>query len=294
MSDKCLRLTPLVVLTAFVCLTVGCGLSIPFVAPLHEETRTSGTPHVARSAIEVVTANGSVVVKQDERDDVQVVAHLRAVSPERLEAATVVAVRDTDGALSISVDWPEGKRRNREGCNFEVLIPDADGVTLRTSNGKIELVGLDGVSDLQTSNGAITVESHSGLLKARTSNGSITARGSAGVIDASTSNGRIKIADATDRVDAKTSNGAINVSLATDGPGPIVARTSNGAITLALSPAMEGQLTLNTSNGSLNVESSLESTVVTKKKKHAVLEFGESEGRSSATTSNGSIRVKGG
>lgn len=275
MPSSCLRFTSLVVSTVFVCLAVGCNFSIPFVAPLHEETRTSNVSHVDGASIEVVTVNGAVVVRQEERDDVEVVAHLRAVSAERLEAAEVIAVRNDDGALSISADWPEGKRRNREGCSFEVLIPDADGAILRTSNGKIELVGLGGYADLQTSNGAITVESHSGA------------------IDASTSNGRIRIADATDRVDAKTSNGTIDVGLAAEGQGPIVARTSNGGITLALSPAMKGQLTLNTSNGRLNVESSLESKVVSRKKNRAVLDLGEWEKQSSATTSNGSIWVKG-
>lgn len=294
MPRSCLRLTSLVVSTAIVSLAGGCNLSIPFVAPLHEETRTSNVPHMDGSAIEVVTVNGAVVVIQEERDDVQVVAQLRAVSAERLEAAEVVAVRNDDDTLSISVDWPEGKRRNREGCNFEILIPDADGAILRTSNGKIELVGLGGTADLQTSNGAITVESHSGAIKARTSNGTITARENEGAIDASASNGRIKIADATDRVDAKTSNGAIVVGLGAEGQGPIVARTSNGGITLGLSPAMKGQLTLNTSNGSLNVESSLESKVVSRKKNRAVLDLGGSEEQSTATTSNGSIHVRGG
>jgi len=287
-------LVQIAVLSALIGFASGCNQAISFTQPLHEETRTSNAPHVEGETIQVVAVNGSVAVSQSDRDDVQIVARLKAVSAERLEAAKVVAERDDSGALSMSVDWPQGKRRNREGCSFEVLIPDAKGVTLRSSNGKIDLAGLDGEADLQTSNGTIAVKSHNGSLKARTSNGQISATGVQGVIDASTSNGRIDVTDATSRVDAKTSNGSVDVSLHSEGSGPINAHASNGSITLGLSPAMKGQLTLTTSNGSVNVDSSLEPQVVTRKKTHAVLNLGESEDRSTVTTSNGSIRVRSG
>lgn len=279
---------------ALIGLTQGCGLPLSLIQPLHEETRTSNAPHMAGKPLQVVAANGSVTVSQSDRQDVQIVARLKAISPERLQAAKVVAERDDNGALSISVDWPEGKPHSREGCSFEVLIPDAEGVTLRSSNGKLDLAGLEGNADLHTSNGAIAVTAHDGPLKAATSNGQIVATGIQGAIDVSTSNGRIEITDATARVDAKTSNGSIDVSLDPEGPGPINARTSNGSITLALSPVMKGQLTLTTSNGSVNVDSSLEPQVTSRKKSHAVLDLGESEEQSTAKTSNGSIRVKNG
>jgi len=260
--------------------------------PLHEETRTTNVPHQSNAALAVKAVNGSVVVNQTDRDDVQIVAHLKAVSPERLEAAIVVADRDESGRLSISVEWPEGKPRNREGCSFEVQIPDADDVTIRTSNGKAQLSGLGGKADVETSNGAVNVKGHNGPLHARTSNGEIAAIGVHGTIDASTNNGKVEIAEATDRVDAKTSNGAIVISLASDGPGPIDARTSNGPINLNLSRAMQGRLTLKTSNGAINVDSSCESQVVSAQKNRAVLDFGSSENQSSAETSNGAIEVK--
>ena len=284
----------LVALSVLIAVAVGCNISIPGVTPLHKETRTSNIPHVNGAAIQVETVNGSVVVKQDEREDVEIVAHLKAVSAERLEATKVVTERDEHGALSISVEWPEGKPRTREGCRFEVLIPDATGVTLLSSNGKLELAGLEGDAELTTSNGSIVVESHSGAIKAKTSNGSISAMKSQGAIDVKTSNGRIKVLGATDRVMAKTSNGAVEVGLAAEGPGPIEVRTSNGTITLGLSSTMRGELTLSTSNGSVNVDSNLESKIVSKKKTSAVLDLGESGNSSSATTTNGSIRVKGG
>jgi hypothetical protein len=272
----------------------GCTNS-PFRAPppLHEVTHTTIVPHQRGAALHVTAVNGSVVVGRSDRDDVQIVARLKAVSPERLETAKVVADRDEGGALSVSVDWPEGKPRNREGCSFEVLIPDAVDVTLRTTNGGIDLAGLGGKADLQTSNGGVDVKEHHGPLEATTSNGRITATGIHGTIDASTSNGRIEIADATGRIDATTSNGAIAVALAPEGPGPIKARTSNGPIRLDLSPAMQGRLTLTASNGSVRVDPSWEAKVKAQQKNHAVLDLGDSDYQSIAETSNGSIEVNG-
>ncbi len=218
-SRRTVGLARLTALVALFGLLSGCGNDLG--RPLHEETRTANLPHLGDTAIDVVTTNGSVTVNLSNRADVEITAHLRAVSAERLEAAKVVADRDEEGALSVSVDWPDGKPRNREGCSFDVLIPDALDVTLRTTNGRIDLAGLRGKADLHTSNGGIEVTVHGGPLDATTSNGQIKATDIKGTIDASTSNGRIEISDAVGRVDAKTSNGTIVVSLAPEGTGPV-------------------------------------------------------------------------
>ncbi len=286
------RFGQVLTLAGLIGLMAGCNM-VSMTQPLHEETRTSNTPHLEKKALDVVTRNGSVTVRREDRDDVQIVAHLKAVSPERLAAVEVVADRDEDGTLSISVDWPEGKPQNREGCRFEIHIPGATGVSVRSSNGKIGLTGLGGDTDLQTSNGSIEVKSHDGPLKAHTSNGQIAASAVQGEIAVSTSNGRIKITDAIGRVDAKTSNGSVDVSLHPEGVGPLKVDTSNGSISLGLSSAVKGQLKLNTSNGSVTIDPSLKSQVVSHGKAKAVLQLGESGNESTAKTSNGSIRVRG-
>ena len=198
----------------------GCSLPFPIVDPLHEETRHANVPHVDESPIDVVTVNGSVSVTQEEREDVEIVAHLKAVSAERLAAAKVVSTRAEDNTLSIAVEWPDGKPENREGCRIDVLIPDADGVKVRTSNGGVEIAGLAGKADLETSNGAISVTSHTGPVKARTSNGAVTVRRSEGALDVATRNGRIEVSEATADVKLETSNGTIDLALAPRVPAP--------------------------------------------------------------------------
>lgn len=262
-------------LTALLGVLSGCGIGrFQMSPPLHEETRTLTIPHQKEAAVEVETVNGPVTVSQCDRDDVQIVAYLSAVSPERLAAAEVVADRTESGMLSVSVDWPEGKPLDREGCGFEVFVPDGVDVTLRTTNGGISLTGLGGKADLHTANGTIKVDGHSGP------------------VSAETSNGRIEIDGATGPVKAKTSNGTVAVSLAPEGSGPIDADTDNGSIILELSPAAQGRLTLTTKNGSIQVDPSCEAEVVSEQKNQVVLDLGGSDDQSSATTSNGSIQVK--
>lgn len=285
------RLIPFAPLVA-VGLLGGCSLPIPMVDPLHEETRLSNVPHVDESPIDVVTVNGSVSVTREEREDVEIVAHLKAVSAERLAAVKVVSTRSEDDTLSIAVEWPDGKPENREGCRFDVLIPDADGVKVRTSNGKVEIAGLGGKADLETRNGAIKVTSHTGPVEARTGNGAVTVRGSDGALDVSTRNGRIEVSGATAEAKLETSNGSIELALTAEDSGPIEAHARNGSVTVSLSRALKGELTLDTTNGSINIDSDLDPQVVSRKKTHAVLDLGESENSSSVTTSNGSIRVK--
>jgi hypothetical protein len=101
-SRRTRNLVQMAALAALVGLLAGCNRgSFQAQPPLHKATRTINLPHRGESAIEVDAVNGSVVVSQSDRDDVQIVAHLRAVSPERLETAEVVADRDEGGALSV-------------------------------------------------------------------------------------------------------------------------------------------------------------------------------------------------
>ncbi|MEM9657863.1 MAG: hypothetical protein AAF961_05825 [Planctomycetota bacterium] len=274
-------------------LVSGCDIRLSLnQPPLYKETRSVHVPHVGASALHVDSRNGSITAVQSDRDDVQVLAHLTATSAERLAAAEVAADRDEAGTLFVAIDWPEGKPLNREGCSFEVAIPDATDVVLRSSNGKIELAGLKGKADLTTSNGQIAVQGHGGPLEAITSNGPVKASAIEGTINASTCNGRIDLEGATNSVYATTSNGDISVSLAPEGAGPVNVRTSNGAVSLILSPVVAGQLILSTSNGAVQIDPSCEDQIISRRKQSATLEFDDSEVRSSATTSNGSIQVK--
>jgi DUF4097 and DUF4098 domain-containing protein YvlB len=271
----------------------GCGFPpiMPDMQPLHEATRTLIVEHESESALQVQTTNGSVSVEKDDRQDVEIVARLKATSPERLEATKIVAQRTEEGALDVHIDWADGKRQNREGCSFEIRLPDADGVHLRSSNGKLSAKGLAGPADLGTSNGAIEVHQHNGSLTVRTSNGKIVAKGVQGDLELNSSNGPIEATDALAAVQAKTSNGPLKIGLAPESPGPIKLDTSNGPVSVDLGPAFVGQLKMTTSNGPIKADNLPGARLLSSDKNRLELAFGDSEQESSIRTSNGPIDV---
>ena len=260
---------------------------------LTKESRVETIAHVPGSAIKVSASNGSIKVIKADRGDVKIASHLRLVSPLRSEDTRVVADRNSDGILEVRVDWAEGKKKNREGCSFEIEVPDGSGIELRTSNGAIALSGLEGKASLNTSNGKIDVSDHRGPLNARTSNGTIVVRGIDGPVDLKSSNGRISVDEVGGSVKAITSNGGVGIAFDPGSQGSVEARSSNGSITLNISSNFSGELYAKARNGAVRTENLPEAQLISLGKNEARLKFGNSTETSTVTTSNGSIKLVG-
>lgn len=242
-----------------------CGFS----TTLHQVTITSAAAYRPGSALRVTSENGSVTVERASRSDVSIIAKVRAQTPERAQAVKILSDRSNDGALFIRAIWPE-RRKNNEGCTFEISLPEAQGVDLETSNGSIILSGLAGAAELHTSNGSIEVHGHNGP------------------VEASSSNGSFKLHQLKGPVRAETSNGHIKLSL--EGIGPVIAETSNGSIDLDIDQSFQGELTADTSNGSVRVSPEFQRRVSSFGKTHARLGFGAGA-PSQLSTSNGFVEV---
>ena len=110
----------------------------------YRETREFEVAHVPGSAIRVSTKMGSVRVRRGDVDAVRIVAKLRCKTEDRLERTEIVAERTDGGDLRVRVEWPNGKRKDAEGCSFEITVPDARGVEVRSTYGAVSLAGLKG------------------------------------------------------------------------------------------------------------------------------------------------------
>jgi len=283
---------------------IGAALAVGTILPLtgcessfsstrHRETRTMIVDHVAGSALSVANANGSIEAIARDRPNVSIETTLYGPNLERLQFANVRADRQGDNTLRVWVEWPGGKRQNNEGASISINLPDAQGVHVRSSNGRITLEGLGGHADLQTSNGSITVDTHDGSIHAVSSNGSMQAKEISGEIEMYSSNGRIVITDVFGPIRAESSNSSVYVSTMAGNPGPVRVRTSNGSITLDLSEGFEGVLKCDTSNGKVYVSDIEEARLIESSNRSVELQIGESTEISAARTSNGSVRVQG-
>ncbi len=190
-------------------------------------------------SLTVVSSNGAVSVVG--REDVQTasVTVRRRSRGDTLEAAEdrldrIRVVVEQDGVqltLAYRTADQNDDVRRYSGVDFDVVVPAATQVSVNTSNGRIDLLKVDGVQTLDTSNGEISIRSGSGTLAAGTSNGRVTVVEFVGDIRVNTSNGDVWIDRAIGAVDAETSNGSI---LYSGIPAAGVAnrlRTSNGSIT---------------------------------------------------------------
>ncbi len=257
-----------------------------------KEVRVVSVDHVADNPLVVETANGAVKAQATDGDVVTIIAELKARTAERLAATQVIAQRDSNGALVVSVAWPDGVREGNEGCAFEITIPDVSDVVIKTSNGSIGLEELSGEATLNTTNGGIRVRRHDGPVYADTSNGRISMENVAGPVIADTSNGSVTLRGVGGPIEADSSNGRIEISLGDGGAGPVEARTSNGGISLSFGESFAGQVEIGTSNGSINVDRASGVKLLSLSRHRAVIEVGDGGPRSTLKTSNGSVRVE--
>lgn len=286
--DRTMRCFVALAAVSICCLSLaGCSFQ-----PIYQATRESTTAHVLESALDVETNNGSITVIRADRTDVEIIAHLKANSQERLDATKIVAERVMGGELRVRVEWPGGVRQNREGCSFEIAVPSASGVVLKGSNGAQKIQGLTGTARLSTSNGTVSVAHHVGDINIESSNGRITAEQIDGSIDARTSNGQIEIREANSSINVHSSNGQIAITMTADATGPVQASTSNGAIKLSVGAQFAGSLNASTSNGNITVSDELQDRVVSQEKNSAELRLSSAAQNSTLETSNGSISIQ--
>jgi hypothetical protein len=260
------------------------------------DTRTIEVAHVSGTPVDVRTANGAVKVEAKAVDKVRVVATVRAQTQERLDATQVKVERLADNTLSVSVAWPDDRRRASEGVSFDIAVPDAAGVKVKTSNGSISIAGLTGEAVLESSNGRVGVDGHAGAVKIDTSNGAVNVKDVSGPVWAESSNGGVELVRVGTPVKVDTNNGSVRVTLRDEATGPVKIDSSNGPVTLAVGPSFTGELGMDTSNGSVKVEDLAAASIVSMGKSSGRIRVGGvgSGGEESRIdTSNGAITVKG-
>ena len=195
--------------------------------------------------------NGAVTVTSWEKDTVGVTAHKRARADQGLwgflgfktSDATVTAaieaidvrIEATPETIAVETVTPKGRIKCNRWVDYELRVPKSTQLELHTTNGRIDVTGIQGTIVAESSNGQIKTHATSGSLRAQTSNGAIVCRDAQGTLDLETSNGAITVAyagalAADTPIDCTTSNGSIELSLPPDASFRLDAGTSNGHI----------------------------------------------------------------
>ena len=207
-------------------------------------------PLEAGGRVSVESFNGPIEVAAWDQNSVEVNGTKHAGFREALDNIKV-DVDATPGAVRIRASHHDGFLRG--GVRFSIRVPRKAVLELvSSSNGRIDVDGVEGNARLRTSNGGIRVQRLKGDLQAETSNGPIETVELSGNANLRTSNGSVRGDASGGSFEATTSNGRIEVRLTDSAAnGPVRLRSSNGHIELSLDAKELPEVRATTSNSSI-------------------------------------------
>ncbi len=214
----------------------------------------------------------------------------------RIKRASRVIFEAVQGDDTVTI---EAKRKSggldlfgrSPGAEITVTAPAATSIDLTTSNGPIELRGIEGSGPVKTSNGRIKLENVKGRHDMRTSNGSVEVNGMEGDGEVRNTNGSIKLINVRGAFQASTTNGSIALDGELAQGAACRLESSNGSVKVKLAGEPSLRIDARTSNG--RVRSELQASKVTSQdKNHLVATIGEGEGELFVRTTNGSVLIE--
>lgn len=158
-----------------VLLVVSCGLIVNYQKSRveREETKTWDASEVSR--IEVENVNGNLSVTTGGGDEVSAKITRFCTGKDQADAeahidSVVVSAEVAGGVLTVEVDIPENDPRTF-GADIEVFAPTTTTVDLKSTNGQIDVTGINAAMELETTNGNITTHGVRGNTTAKSTNG---------------------------------------------------------------------------------------------------------------------------
>ena len=234
--------------------------------------------------LDVITENGKIEIDTGVDGEVHVHAKIRGVDVIDYEVSQegnkirVVARINRSGTFS------------NVGADITITTPAVSDLDLNSSNGRIDIDGIEGTSLLRTSNGEISLEDVKGEIEAITSNGRISIDQMEGIAKLRSSNGAIDLENVSGEFDASTSNGSVSFvgRMTTGGNNRLT--SSNGKINVELWAPISISLDASTSNGDITCEVPILATKT--EDDHLVGTIGDGEADLYIRTSNSDVNIK--
>ena len=274
-----------VVLGSMLFLSIGCKVTINIdgdgdVGPT--ETRDDSFSVGASPVLVVTSENGSIDVETGPAGTIRVQATLRNAPRVQYEAS------EEGDTVTVEADVDSGARN--AGADIIVTAPAETAVELETSNGRIEIQGLEASGTLRTSNGRVVIEDVKGDFDVRTSNGPIEVTSMEGEGTLATSNGPVTLTEVKGAFDVDTSNGNISFSGEMTAGGDNRLETSNGSVTVELEGTPSVELDASTNRGKVTSELPIDAS--TKNAKRLVGTIGDGEAELHIRATNGSVTIE--
>ena len=200
--------------------SVGCGLHFtPGIEAKEDWTRRYTLK--SGGSLEIRNTNGRIKVRPGDGDAVEIVATRVARGDDEAAAKRAldgIQIRETASPTSILLDSTFGEAfggvREQRQVHYVVTLPRRANLTLKATNGDIDLDGVTGTIAVESTNGRIKASGVENQTKVETGNGEV-------VID---------VAKLGGAVTCDTTNGRISVTIPRDAKAELSARVTNGAI----------------------------------------------------------------
>lgn len=176
--------------------------------------------------------NGGIQVQGGPRSDILVLARVVATAETEERAREIAAgVRIDAASDKISASGPGGlSRRESWHVSYRLAVPTQTSLSLRSSNGGISIVDVDGRLEFRTVNGGVKLSGLAGEVTGRTSNGGIQVD-----LDGSSWTGA--------GLDVETSNGGVRLRIPEQYSARLEASTDNGGMQVDFPVTMQGRIT---------------------------------------------------
>jgi hypothetical protein len=201
--------------------------------------------------------NGGVSVKGWDRNEILMRAKIQAAAPTEAEAKEMVSqVRIETAAANIFASGPASRNDRWWSVSYEVFVPRRSNLSLKTNNGGISIVDVNGQLQFGALNGGVHLKRVGGSVKGGTTNGGL----------------HVELTG--DRWDGE----ALDVS------------TTNGGVSMSIPENYSAHLETGTVNGHLNIDFPV--MVQGKITKELAVNLGSGGATIRAMTTNGGVRIR--
>ncbi len=192
---------------------------------IREETLAGGNP------LDVdASPNGGIRVRGWDRSDVVLRTRISASADTEDEARrTVSQVRIETGGGEVRARGPQRGDDSHWSVSYELNVPQASRLTLRTLNGGISVHDLHGTVTFRATNGGVRLENVGGEFRGETSNGGVNVDLNGDRWDGT-------------GLDVETHNGGVNLTIPSNYSAELETGTTNGRLRVDFPITVQGLL----------------------------------------------------
>jgi DUF4097 and DUF4098 domain-containing protein YvlB len=276
--------------------TAGCieidGAEARYVERQEKQFAVTGQPDVSLS-----TFDGAIEVRPWDRSEVNVVIEKRAWDKE---SAATIEVRTQQDANRIVVDVTAPRSEgflhfDHRSAKLIVSMPAAANVAAKSGDGSINIEGISGKLDLRSGDGSIRGVRLDGDVVAHSGDGSIRLEGVKGALNVDTGDGSIVAEGTFTTVRARSGDGSVRIAAepgsASSGDWDI--STGDGSVIVALPDGFDAEIDAHTGDGRIHMQDLTISNVTGEIAKNTVRGRLGAGGRTvRVRTGDGSITLK--